>query len=174
MGHLSRGERHYATPVRGRPGPSRAPRTPRRPRKGGGGGGAQDGNLVFTGVEDDPGTLATLRRMGFHEPSSVAAMVRGWHHGRPRATRSQRARELLTEMMPRLLAAFGRQHDPDRALARFDSVLTRLPAGVQVLSLLHRNPACWTASPASWAPRRSSPTTWRATRRPWTGCWPAR
>ena len=98
------------------------------------------GNLVFTGVEDDPETLATLRGMGFREPASIGAMVRGWHHGRPRATRSERARELLTELMPALLAAFGRQREPEAAIARFDSLLGQLSAGVQFLSLLHRNP----------------------------------
>jgi len=127
MAHLARVERHYGTLFEVAPTLSRA-------EEGG-------GNLVFTGVEDDPETIATLRRMGFEDPSSVAAMVRGWHHGRPRATRSTRARELLTEVMPALLAAFGRQHHPSQALARFDAMLQRLPAGVQVLSLLHRNPA---------------------------------
>jgi len=98
------------------------------------------GNLVFTGVENDPETLETLRGLGFREPGSIAAMVRGWHHGRPRATRSARARELLTEMMPALLATFGRQTEPKAALSRFDSLLSQLSAGVQFFSLLHRNP----------------------------------
>ncbi|MBD0274442.1 MAG: bifunctional [glutamine synthetase] adenylyltransferase/[glutamine synthetase]-adenylyl-L-tyrosine phosphorylase, partial [Acetobacteraceae bacterium] len=99
------------------------------------------GNLVFTGTENDPDTTATLRRMGFRDPGSVGAMIRSWHHGRPRATRSQRARELLTELMPALLAAFARQMNPDAALVRFGTMLDRLPAGVQVLSLFYRNPA---------------------------------
>jgi glutamate-ammonia-ligase adenylyltransferase len=99
------------------------------------------GSLVFTGVEDDPATIATLRAMGYANPSGVAAMVRGWHHGHTRTTRSERARELLTALMPALLAAFGRQRDPDAAIARLDGVLMRLAAGVQVLSLLQRNPA---------------------------------
>ena len=98
------------------------------------------GSLVFTGVDDDPETMATLRGMGFRDPSSVAAMIRSWHHGRPRAMRSERARELMTELMPALLAAFARQREPDAALARFDMLLQRLSAGVQWLSLLHRNP----------------------------------
>ncbi len=132
MGHLARVERHYAQQFESAPalsGPA------------GKGGADGKGNLVFTGVEDDPETLATLAGMGFAEPGSVAAMVRGWHHGRPRATRSARARELLTAVMPMLLAAFGRQAEPGKALARFDVMLGRLPAGVQVLSLLHRHPA---------------------------------
>lgn len=99
------------------------------------------GSLVFTGVEDDPATIATLRAMGYANPSGIAAMVRGWHHGHTRATRSERARELLTALMPALLAAFAKQRDPDAALARLDGVFARLAAGVQVLSLLDHNPA---------------------------------
>ncbi|TCZ52735.1 bifunctional [glutamine synthetase] adenylyltransferase/[glutamine synthetase]-adenylyl-L-tyrosine phosphorylase [Roseicella aquatilis] len=129
MAHLARVERHYESFF------ETAPPLSVEGAEGG------TGNLVFTGVEDDPGTVATLKRLGFADPPSVCAMVRGWHHGRPRATRSERARELLTALMPSLLAAFGRQPNPDQALSRFDSILTRLPAGVQILSLLHRNPA---------------------------------
>ncbi len=99
------------------------------------------GSLVFTGVEDDPATIATLRTMGYANPTAVAALVRGWHHGHTRATRSERARELLTALMPALLAAFAKQRDPDTALARLDGVFGRLAAGVQVLSLLARNMA---------------------------------
>jgi glutamate-ammonia-ligase adenylyltransferase len=46
------------------------------------------GSLVFTGVEDDPETLATLKRMGFSSPERVAATIRSWHHGHNAATRS--------------------------------------------------------------------------------------
>ena len=101
---------------------------------------AGPGNLVFTGTEDDPETLATLARLGFAEPAQVAAMVRGWHHGRIRATRSQRAREILTEFVPELLRVFGGTANPDTALLRFDQFLSRLPAGVQLFSLFHANP----------------------------------
>ena len=100
---------------------------------------AGPGNLVFTGSEDDPETLKTLAELGFAEPGAVAALIRGWHHGRYRATRSQRARELLTELVPSLLRAFGASASPDTALLRFDQFLARLPAGVQLFSLLYNN-----------------------------------
>jgi glutamate-ammonia-ligase adenylyltransferase len=132
LGHLGRVQNSYAGLFEDAPALSGAAATAVR---------ATGGNLVFTGAEDDPDTIATLRRMGFRDPGSVAAMVRSWHHGRPRATRSQRARELLTELMPALLAAFARQSNPDQALVRFGTMLERLPAGVQVLSLFWRNPA---------------------------------
>ncbi|MGE3942734.1 MAG: bifunctional [glutamine synthetase] adenylyltransferase/[glutamine synthetase]-adenylyl-L-tyrosine phosphorylase, partial [Alphaproteobacteria bacterium] len=101
---------------------------------------AGPGNLVFTGTEDDPETLATLARLGFAEPAQVASMVRGWHHGRIRATRSQRAREILTEFVPELLRVFGGTANPDTAILRFDRFLSQLPAGVQLFSLFHANP----------------------------------
>ena len=101
---------------------------------------AGPGNLVFTGAEDDPDTLATLARLGFAEPALVAAAVRAWHHGQMRATRSQRAREILTELVPELLRMFGGTAQPDQAFLRFDRFLARLPAGVQLLSLLQANP----------------------------------
>ncbi len=105
------------------------------PLSGAGEGAA--GNLVFTGNEDDPDTLDTLTRMGFSDAVSVAGLIRGWHHGRVRAMRGARARELLTELMPRLLAAFAATTDPGVALMRFHEFLDRLPAGVQLFSLFH-------------------------------------
>jgi [glutamine synthetase] adenylyltransferase / [glutamine synthetase]-adenylyl-L-tyrosine phosphorylase len=99
-----------------------------------------EGNLVFTGKEIDPDTLATLRHMGFRSPEPVAEAIRGWHHGRIRATRSSRARELLTELTPVLLRALGKTADPDFAFARFDEFLGHLPAGVQLFSLFQHHP----------------------------------
>ena len=101
---------------------------------------AGPGNLVFTGSEDDPETLRTLSRLGFVEPAGVAGLVRSWHHGRMQATRSQRAREILTELVPELLRIFGETPHPDVALRRFDQFLSRLSAGVQLFSLFHANP----------------------------------
>ncbi len=102
--------------------------------------GNAEGSLVFTGTEDDPDTIRNLAAMGFPDPSAVAGAVRAWHHGRYRATRSARAREILTELMPRLLAALAASADPDTAFRRFDAFLQALPAGVQVFSLLQANP----------------------------------
>ncbi|MDJ0389644.1 bifunctional [glutamine synthetase] adenylyltransferase/[glutamine synthetase]-adenylyl-L-tyrosine phosphorylase [Roseomonas sp. E05] len=129
--HLNRVEQHYAQMFEREPALS-------APALEGQVGG---GSLVFTGAQDDPETLRTLAAMGFASPAHVAGLVRGWHHGRTRSTRSERARELLTLLMPALLAAFAAQREPDVALARFDSVLSRLPAGVHMLSLFQRNPA---------------------------------
>ncbi len=99
------------------------------------------GNLVFTGTDDDPGTLESLSGMGFRDASAAAGIVRRWHHGRYRATATARARELLTELMPGLLKALGSTAAPDQALLNFDLFLANLPAGVQLFSLFKANPA---------------------------------
>jgi glutamate-ammonia-ligase adenylyltransferase len=95
-----------------------------------------EGSLVFTGVEDDPETLQTLSEMGFRDPHHVAHAIRGWHHGRIRATRSARAREILTKLMPALLSALAATADPDAAFNQFDRFVSRLPGGIQLFSLL--------------------------------------
>ncbi|MFP3920128.1 MAG: bifunctional [glutamine synthetase] adenylyltransferase/[glutamine synthetase]-adenylyl-L-tyrosine phosphorylase [Dichotomicrobium sp.] len=99
------------------------------------------GNLVFTGDSDDPDTLRTLERMGFENPSAVTAIVRAWHYGRHRATRTPAARARLTEFLPALLEALSQTAQPDFALASFDKFLAELPAGVQLFAMLRNNPA---------------------------------
>ena len=101
--------------------------------------GDEEGSLVFTGVADDPETLTTLRRLGFQKPEEATETIRGWHFGRRSAVRSARAREVLTELIPGLLAAFSGSGDPDAALAAFDAALARMPAAVELLSILRSN-----------------------------------
>ena len=98
------------------------------------------GNLVFTGDDDDPETLETLAQMGFTNPKTVTETVRGWHFGRYAATRSTVARERLTELTPALLEALARTENADQAFLAFDKLLGRLPAGVQLFSLLVSQP----------------------------------
>lgn len=98
------------------------------------------GSLVFTGGEDDPDTLETLRGLGFAAPEKVTETVRGWHFGRFAAMRSTKARENLTEITPALLKAFSRAGNPDAAVRAFDSLLQALPAGAQLFALLRNNP----------------------------------
>ena len=120
--HLTRVERHYARLFEDAPELSVA-----------------SGNLVFTGVADDPETLATLRALGFQRPEAAAETVRGWHFGRRSAVRSPRAREVLTELTPALLEAFAGSGDADAALQAFDEALARMPASVELMSILRSN-----------------------------------
>lgn len=99
------------------------------------------GNLVFTGGENDPDTVRTLIEMGFTTAEAVCSTIRGWHHGRIRATRTTRARELLTELTPALLGALANTVSPDDAFMRFDAFLSHLPGGVPLFSLFYSNPS---------------------------------
>jgi glutamate-ammonia-ligase adenylyltransferase len=98
--------------------------------------------LDFRGVDEVPAaTAAALRGLGFGNIDRITQAVRGWQAGHVRALRSERARELMARMLPAVLAALGRQPQPDTAFGRLDAFLARLPAGVQILSLFQRNPA---------------------------------
>ncbi|HZY12374.1 MAG TPA: bifunctional [glutamine synthetase] adenylyltransferase/[glutamine synthetase]-adenylyl-L-tyrosine phosphorylase [Beijerinckiaceae bacterium] len=99
------------------------------------------GSLVFTGVADDPETLETLRALGFRKPEVAAETIRGWHFGRRPAVQSPRAREVLTELVPALLDSLSGSGDPDAALAAFDQALARMPAAVELFSILRANKA---------------------------------
>jgi glutamate-ammonia-ligase adenylyltransferase len=120
--HLTRVETHYARLFEDAPALSSA-----------------SGNLVFTGVTDDPETLATLRALGFQRQETAAETVRGWHFGRRAAVQSPRAREVLTELTPALLEAFAGSGDADAALLAFDEALKRMPASVELMSILRSN-----------------------------------
>ena len=124
LGHLRRVEAHYAALFEDAP-PLAAPDI--------------GGNLVFTGAAADPETIRTLERLGFANPGTVDGAVRAWHRGRYRAVRSARGRELLTELIPALLAALAKTPAPDDAFVKFDQFLSRLPAGVQLFSMFHSN-----------------------------------
>lgn len=118
-GHARRIEGHYALLFE--EGPSLA---------------SEVGTLSFTGSEPDPETLETLRKLGFRDPNTAAETVRGWHFGRRPAVTSARAREVLTELTPALLVTLGRTADPDGALAHLDNAFVRMPAAVELLTLL--------------------------------------
>lgn len=136
--HLQRVQHHYSELFEDEPGLS-----------------SDVGNLVFTGDDHDPGTLETLERLGFSQPAEAASIVKSWHFGRYPCTRSTKARERLTEMHPTLLGALAATDNADTALRAFDSFLAKLPAGVQLFSLLRSNPQLLTllATTMGAAPR---------------------
>ena len=99
------------------------------------------GSLIFTGVEDDVETLRTIEKLGYANAPFVSQTIRAWHHGRVRAMRAERARELLTTLTPKMLRAFAVTGEPDQAFLRFGQFFSQLTAGVQVLALLDARPS---------------------------------
>jgi glutamate-ammonia-ligase adenylyltransferase len=80
------------------------------------------GNLVFTGVDDDPETVRTLLGLGFGDPSAAIATIR-------------------TAILPRMLEAMGATGEPDEAFRWFSRFFSGLSSGVQTLSMLLAKPA---------------------------------
>ncbi|WP_299472072.1 bifunctional [glutamine synthetase] adenylyltransferase/[glutamine synthetase]-adenylyl-L-tyrosine phosphorylase [uncultured Roseibium sp.] len=138
LGHMQKVQKHYSELFEDEPGLS-----------------SELGNLVFTGDDHDPGTLETLARLGFKNPGEAASIVKSWHFGRYPCTRSTKSRERLTEMHPTLIGALAATDNADAALVAFDSFLSKLPAGVQLFSLLRSNPQLLTllATTMGAAPR---------------------
>ncbi|HWV19462.1 MAG TPA: bifunctional [glutamine synthetase] adenylyltransferase/[glutamine synthetase]-adenylyl-L-tyrosine phosphorylase [Devosia sp.] len=101
--------------------------------------GTVEGNLVFTGSDDDPNTLETLTNMGFANAHKAIETVRKWHYGSYAATRSAAARAHLTELLPALLTTLANAGSADLGLARMDDFLSRLPGGVQLFALLRNH-----------------------------------
>ena len=101
-----------------------------------------DSSLDFRGDDPSPaGTVTALRAMGFAAPERIVARVRAWLTGHVRALRSGRARELMDQLLPSILGRIGQQPHPDDTFTRFDRFIGAQPAGVQLLSLIQRNPA---------------------------------
>ena len=96
--------------------------------------------LVFTGNDIDAATMKTLSSLGFKNPRHIAERIRDWHHGHYRATRSTRARQILTHLVPQILRAFGKTQDPDTGFARFDRFLEQQTSGVSLFALFEHNP----------------------------------
>ncbi|QDL92246.1 bifunctional [glutamine synthetase] adenylyltransferase/[glutamine synthetase]-adenylyl-L-tyrosine phosphorylase [Paroceanicella profunda] len=81
-----------------------------------------------------------LQALGYARPAMVTGLLDRWHAGLIPATRADRARAILKRIEPEIVSRLARAANPDEAFARFDSFLSGLPAGVQLLSLLEANP----------------------------------
>jgi len=103
--------------------------------------GGEQGNLVFTGDDEDPDTVLTLSSMGFERPGDVIRTIKSWHVAKMPALRATQARQLLTELAPELLTSFAKASYPDEVLFTFDRFISGLPAGIQLFSILKINPS---------------------------------
>ncbi|MEN3950681.1 bifunctional [glutamine synthetase] adenylyltransferase/[glutamine synthetase]-adenylyl-L-tyrosine phosphorylase [Iodidimonas sp. SYSU 1G8] len=97
-------------------------------------------NRLFAGGEAPDDIVDDIAALGFENPGAIVDMVRSWQTGRFRALRTDRARALLKILLPVILRAFAKTAEPTRALQRFNDFLSRLPSGVQLLTLFQANP----------------------------------
>lgn len=97
--------------------------------------------LSFSGTDLPEQTVDYLKERGFKNIDPIAQTVRGWLSGRYRALRSDRARELMNDLLDLIFNALSKSQDPDGAFLAFDEFLRGLPAGVQLFSLFQSRPA---------------------------------
>ncbi|MFT9295278.1 MAG: bifunctional [glutamine synthetase] adenylyltransferase/[glutamine synthetase]-adenylyl-L-tyrosine phosphorylase [Acetobacter orientalis] len=102
----------------------------------------QDKTLLAV-APDDENSPILLQNVGFSPEQAVEAaqVLARWQGNSLRALRSERAHALLRNLLPALLASFATRSNPLACLRRFDALLARQHAGVQLLSLFERNPA---------------------------------
>lgn len=79
--------------------------------------------------------------LGFADPQGLSTRIEGWRSGKLRALRSDAAREAFDAMLTPLLAAFAKAPEPERALLRWEQLLTNLPSAVNLFRLLEARPA---------------------------------
>ncbi len=101
---------------------------------------SREGTLVFTGVEPGPETLKTLKKLGYERGADVWRAMASWLGGRIRATKTERAREYLTEIAPGIIDMCADTKQPDRAFSAFARFFTGLSTGVSLLSMFKQTP----------------------------------
>jgi len=88
-----------------------------------------------------PALEERLAALNFADPAAAASRIEGWRSGKARSLRTGAARDPFEAMLPGLVEAFGQAPDPMAALNRFDTLVERLPSGVNFFRLLEARPA---------------------------------
>ena len=89
---------------------------------------------------NESGVEQACAAAGFADTEAAARLVAGWRDARYPALRSAPARAALETVLPRLIASMGSAPDPDQALARLDTILSRLPSALNLFNLLEASP----------------------------------
>ncbi|MCR5871747.1 MULTISPECIES: bifunctional [glutamate--ammonia ligase]-adenylyl-L-tyrosine phosphorylase/[glutamate--ammonia-ligase] adenylyltransferase [unclassified Sphingomonas] len=98
---------------------------------------SEDGGAGATGAAVGEAGLAEA---GFADPAGATRLIEGWRSGRYAALRSPPARAAMEAALPPLIAAIGQSPDPGAALARLDTILSRLPTALNLFHLLEARP----------------------------------
>jgi len=101
---------------------------------------SREGNMVFTGVEPDPDTLAALIKLGYQDGETVWLEMARWLGGRIAATRAEKSRELLTALAPKIIEFCADTGQADQAFATFRQFLIHQKSGVSLLSRFRQKP----------------------------------
>lgn len=97
---------------------------------------ASTGLAVPTGDE----LVAKLTQLGFRDPAPLATRIRSWSDGHIRALRSSAAIAAFEAVCPALLEALSEASDPDLAIARWETFLTKTSSAINLFRLLEARP----------------------------------
>ncbi|MGC6401320.1 bifunctional [glutamine synthetase] adenylyltransferase/[glutamine synthetase]-adenylyl-L-tyrosine phosphorylase [Sphingomonas sp. FW199] len=82
-----------------------------------------------------------LTANGFAEPDQAVRRLAAWRSGGYPALRSPAAQTALEAALPGIMAALAAAADPQAALVRLDTLLSRLPSAINLFRLLEAQPA---------------------------------
>lgn len=91
----------------------------------------------FAPEDGQPDTTPELDEV-FSDPKRAAELMQAWK--RLPALRTERARTIFKRLSPSLLRSLAKSGDADAAITALDGFLSRLPAGVQLFSMMEANP----------------------------------
>ena len=94
---------------------------------------------VLAGRQGAGDAVSALEMAGFVNPESAVETLRGWLEGRHASTASEAVRAALGDVLEPMVEALGKTPDPDRALARLDAFLSRLPDDLPLFPMLRAN-----------------------------------
>ncbi len=87
------------------------------------------------------GLEARLSDAGFADVHNAQHLIEKWRSGRYPALRTGAARAALEDALPGLIDAFASAPEPAAAMARVDTLLSRLPSAINFFRLLEAQPA---------------------------------
>jgi [glutamine synthetase] adenylyltransferase / [glutamine synthetase]-adenylyl-L-tyrosine phosphorylase len=102
---------------------------------------ALDGLAVVALPSDPDGLSKALAKAGFPDPTPPAQRIAEWRSGRVRALRSPAALAALEAVLPNLIEALGKAHNPSMAINHFSTLIERLPSALNLFRLLEAQPA---------------------------------
>ncbi len=83
---------------------------------------------------------ARLAELGFDDPAALSARIEGWKEGKVKALRSSAARAAFADIEGELLEALAAAPAPERAITRWEQMLSRLPSAFNLFKLLAARP----------------------------------
>ncbi len=81
-----------------------------------------------------------LAQLGFAGPDTLAERVRGWTDGHIQCLRSSAAVEAFEAILPTVLEALSEAADPDRAILRWEAMLSKASSAINLFRLLEARP----------------------------------